>query len=314
MSAVVPGFLNAARQVARRRAGILVVFALICLPGRARGFTLEINGQAYSWDVVGRFVMPGDTLHLAVHDGGQNAGWAVPAGTLVENGAGGMDWVAPEKPGLYLLTVDVGDEVKKVNAFVMVPIDSLRDGMLNGYQIGQYPDSSHFPSFDVPRGFIEVTSGNIDTRLSPRHTLREFVSRQSWDWPRYMVLREDLVLKLELLTDIVVAKGHPCDQLTVFSGFRTPVVQYGRGSPHSAHVYGGAADLYVDADSNGVMDDLNGDGSISSADAQLLAGYVDELEQQHPELVGGCGWYRGSKHLGPFIQTDVRGERTRWHR
>ncbi len=308
MSVVAPLLVNAARC----RAGVLVVLGLIALHGWSECGTLEVNGRSYSWDVVGRFVMPGETLHLVVPGGG--AGWAASDGELCGAGPDRADWIAPAEAGLCPITVTGRDGVTLVNAFVMVPIDSVKDGILNGYEIGRYPDTSHFPDFDVPRGFIEVTPENIDTPLSPRHTLREFVSRQSWDWPRYLVLRENLVYKLELLTDIVVAKGHPCERLTVFSGFRTPAVQNRRGSPHSAHIYGGAADLYVDADSNGIMDDLNGDSCVSLADARLLAGYVDELEQAHPELVGGCGWYRGSRHLGPFIQTDVRGERTRWPR
>jgi hypothetical protein len=62
-----------------------------------------------------------------------------------------------------------------------------------------------------------------------------------------------------------------------------------------------------------MMDDLNHDGKIDRKDAQLLAGYVDELEELHPGVVGGCGWYRRTWARGPFVHVDVRGERARWH-
>ena len=288
-------------------------FCTVILLGSASGFNLEIDGKEYSWDVIGRFVIPDDTLHLAILDSGAHTGWAVPAGRLVETGPGRMDRFVPDQPGLWILAVGFEEEIKTVNVFVMVPFDSLKNGMLNGYEIGRYPDTNQFPNFNRPCRFIKVTQDNIDTRISPRYTLHEFVSRQTGHFPKFLVLRENLILKLELLTDIVKHKGHRCEKLTVFSGFRTPAVQRRRGFLDCAHMYGGAADIYVDADSNGIMDDLNGDGHVSWRDARLLAAYVDELEKAHPELVGGCGWYHGTSSHGPFVHVDVRGERTRWH-
>ncbi len=275
---------------------------------------LTVDGAPCTWDVVGRFVLPGDTVRLAVADT-LTAGWTCAGGTLLAGDATGSSWLAPDRPGLYPLVATVGEESKQVNIFVMVPFDSLHDGELNGYRIGRYPESNPFPNFTRPRGFIEVTEDVIDTRLSPRHTLREFVSRQPGDFPKYLALQEELILKLELLADLLVNKGYACEGLTVFSGFRTPAYHARRGSgTNSAHVYGGAADIFLDADNDGLMDDLNHDGSSNSGDSKLLASFVDELEVLHPELVGGCGWYRRARTRGPFVHTDVRGERTRWHR
>lgn len=287
-------------------AGLLLITAVYCVE-------VEINGTSYDWSVVGRFVMPGDSLRLGIRGSARSIGWAVQAGELTAVDSSEFRWVAPSEAGLYRLTGVAGGELVTVNAFVMVPADEVKDGRLNGYLIGRYPRTSRFPNFAAPSGFVEVRSEHFEVPVSPRYRLSDFASRQTGSWPRYLVLREELVRKLELLTDYVLAEGHRCDKLTVFSGFRTPAVMRSRGSPHSAHIYGGAADLYVDGDGDGVMDDLNGDGAVSAADARQLAGYVEDLEAQHTELVGGIGWYRSSRSLGPFVQIDVRGESTRWH-
>ncbi|MEO0079529.1 MAG: D-Ala-D-Ala carboxypeptidase family metallohydrolase, partial [candidate division WOR-3 bacterium] len=180
--------------------------------------------------------------------------------------------------------------------------------------LGRYPTTTVFPKLQRPRGFIEVTGQNINTPVSPRYTIADFTSGHPARFPYYIALREDLVRKLELLTDLVQAKGHQCDKLTVMSGFRSRANRRRGSGRNSAHYYGGAADVFVDSNHDARMDDLNHDGEINRKDAQLLVSYVDELEERHPELAGGAGWYRRTRSHGPFIHMDVRGERIRWHR
>jgi hypothetical protein len=278
-------------------------------------FQVEVNGYSYDWDNIGRFVMPGETLHLDVPDNVPNSGWVAAAGELVEV-ADKTDWVAPQEPGLYPVIVASGPVVKRVNAFVMVPYDSLdKKGYLKGYKIGRYPKPiEEFPNFTVPRGFIMVTPELMATPISQRYTLGEFVQRNGEVFPKYTALREEMLVKLECLTDLVQAKGFKFDKFTVLSGFRPPAtnarVRYGR---NSAHIYGGATDLYVDGNKDGCMDDLNHDGQSNRKDSKLLAVWVDELEALHPELVGGVGWYSRNRSRGPFVHVDVRGRPSRWH-
>jgi len=291
------------------------VALLLAAATQAAGLPLNIDGRDYDWSHVGRFVLPGDTVSITAPAEGGPCGWAASGGELAILDQQRVRWVAPGEPGLHSITVCRDTLSAAVNVFVMVPFDSMMNGELNGYRIGTYPSSNPFPNFVIPRGFIEVTEENIDTRVSRGHTLREFVSRQPGSFPKYLVLREELVIKLELLADLVREKGHDCEALTVFSGFRTPSFHHRRGSgTNSAHVYGGAADIFLDGNDDGLMDDISGDGASDSRDSRLLASYVDELEEAHPELVGGCGWYRRTRSRGPFVHTDVRGERTRWHR
>lgn len=291
----------------------VALMALLALAGN--GFAgLCINGTTCDWDCIGRFVLPGETLDCAIVDTALTCGWAAASGTVEDLGERQFRWFAPVESGLYPVTVVIGERVVTVNAFVLIPYDSLQNGELRGFRIGRYPASNPFPNFVVPKGFVEVTEENADTPVSRGLVLRDFVPRYPGGFPSYLALREEILVKLELLADLANERGYPCDKLTVMSGYRTPAFQNrGGGGTNSAHVYGGAADIYLDADNDGVMDDLNGDGAHDSRDARVLAGLVDELERRRPDLVGGCGWYRATRSRGAFIHVDVRGERTRWH-
>ncbi len=277
--------------------------------------SVDIHGYAYDWDYIGRFVLPGETLRLATSDYSNSSGWVASAGELVDEG-NATCWVAPQEPGLYPIIVTSGTTVRRINAFVMIPYDSLdKKGYLKGVRIGRYPKPiAEFPNFTRPKGFIVVTPDNLDTPVSPRYTLRDFTPRTMEGFPKYTVLREELLVKLELLTDLVQSRGFKFDRFTVFSGYRPPShncrVERGR---NSAHIYGGAADFYVDGNNDGCMDDLNHDGQSNRKDSKLLAAWVDELEALHPELVGGVGWYGRTRSRGAFIHVDVRGMRSRWH-
>jgi uncharacterized protein YcbK (DUF882 family) len=105
--------------------------------------------------------------------------------------------------------------------------------------------------------------------------------------------------------------------MTVMSGFRTPNYNLTGGNTQgranlSRHMYGDAADVFVDNDGNGLMDDLNGDGRVDVRDAEVIGQAVERVEQKNPSLVGGVGVYVASSGHGPFTHIDVRGYRARW--
>ena len=60
------------------------------------------------------------------------------------------------------------------------------------------------------------------------------------------------------------------------------------------------------------MDDLDGDGRISTRDAEVIEEAVNRVERAHPALIGGTGIYRATSAHGPFIHIDTRGFRARW--
>jgi hypothetical protein len=190
---------------------------------------------------------------------------------------------------------------------------------VNAYHVGRWPgERRNMPdNYENPVGFIEVTPENLDLKLSTHFTLRSFITHDQENvWPKYVVIREELLDKLELVLLTLESQGVPTRNVVVLSGFRTP--QYNRrasfeGAAYaSRHQYGDAADVIIDADGNGRMDDLNRDGVVNFRDTDVINRAVEKVEQQYPELVGGLGLYRAMGPSGPFAHIDVRGTRARW--
>jgi hypothetical protein len=77
-------------------------------------------------------------------------------------------------------------------------------------------------------------------------------------------------------------------------------------------MYGDGADVFVDNDRNGVLDDLNGNGRSDTKDAEIMALAAETVERAEPSLVGGIGIYAACCGHGPFVHVDVRGYRARW--
>lgn len=199
----------------------------------------------------------------------------------------------------------------------LIPLSERKGGVLNGYRVGFWPAERKRArtSTALPAGFIEVTAENRHTRVSKRFRLSDFLTKDQPNvWPKALVLEPKLLDKLELIADELEARGHS-GEVKVMSGFRTP--QYNRGgrlgrAKDSRHMYGDAADIYVDGDGDGRMDDLTGDGKVDLKDAHCLRAVAEHVEQQYPELVGGIGTYRTTRTHGPFVHVDVRGHRSRW--
>jgi hypothetical protein len=195
------------------------------------------------------------------------------------------------------------------------------DGRLGTYRIGSWPGERGLiasSAYANPAGFIEVTRDNAALNVSQHFRLQDFLTHdQIAVWPKYLVLREQLVDKLELIIDELQHSGVPVTRMTVMSGFRTPQYNAVGGNTSgraelSRHMYGDAADIFVDNDGNGRMDDINHDGRIDHRDAQIVVAAAERVERAHPDLLGGGGVYRATRAHGPFAHIDVRGNRARW--
>ena len=252
------------------------------------------KGSGLSGKVFARFVMPEDWISLASLPGAQMASASVQGGTT-----GSAETV-----------------------FTMRSFGQKVRALLNGYRLGYWPQEKgrlRSEAYKNPDGFIEVTPENEDTRVSEHFRLRDFISHgQSNVWPKYVVLREPLLDKLELVIEDLNDHGVNAEGMRIRSGFRTPVRNQavrGEGSARdSRHQFGDAADVYIDQVGNGKMSDLNGDGRVSFADVKLILDAVERVEARYPELVGGTGLYAYSGRSGPFAHIDVRGVRARWVR
>ncbi|HSU92522.1 MAG TPA: D-Ala-D-Ala carboxypeptidase family metallohydrolase [Gemmatimonadaceae bacterium] len=222
-------------------------------------------------------------------------------------------------PGVHPLM----DATRSFSLITMLPFSAKHAGRIGSYHIGNWPHEKH-PSSSLeyanPNGFIEVTAQNESTYVSEHFRLSDFLTHDQQDtWPKYLVLNERLVDKLELVIEDLNAHGVHVEHLAVMSGFRTPEynrqgVGEGGRARDSRHQYGDAADVYVDNNGSGRMNDLNHDGRIDSRDAKVIRDAVDRVEAAHPELVGGVGVYRGNSMHGPFAHVDARGVRARWGR
>ncbi|HEU4586611.1 MAG TPA: D-Ala-D-Ala carboxypeptidase family metallohydrolase [Gemmatimonadaceae bacterium] len=192
---------------------------------------------------------------------------------------------------------------------------------VGGYRVGYWPGELRrvrASAYRNPTGFVEVTRATADTRLSEHFLLRDFLTHDQDDvWPKYLVLREALIDKLELVLDDLRRSGHRVDNVIVLSGFRTPAYNLALGDAsgrarESRHQYGDAADIIIDADRDGRMDDLDMDGRSDVGDVRVVERSVERVERLHPELVGGLGLYQAMGPRGPFAHIDVRGEAARW--
>lgn len=284
-------------------------------------FSIELRDLSSPYGLMSAFVMPGEELRFDV-PGEQETGRSFAArasdGELVRRGEAAWGWRAPRKPGLYSLAVtDTGSgETIHLNAFVFRPYPGLE--LFNGYRIGRYQQVPlrGNPVYNPPQGFIEVTPEMLDTPLSPHFRLGQFLCKQSSDFPKYLVLREQLLLKLEEVLERAQEEGIEVGTFYVMSGYRTPWYNtaIGNSTRYSRHAYGDAADIFVDEDSDGRMDDLTGDGRVDRRDAERLYELVEGMgfQEHDPELVGGLGLYGPAPHRGPFVHVDVRGFRARW--
>jgi len=252
------------------------------------------RGSGLSGKVFARFVLPEDWISLA----------SLPGATVANASIQG--------------TSSSGAET----VFTMRSFGQKVRAWLNGYRLGYWPEEKgrlRSEAYRNPEGFIEVTPENEDTRVSEHFRLRDFVSHDQKEvWPKYVVLREPLLDKLELVIEDLNDHGVNAEGMRIRSGFRTPAHNFavrGEGSARdSRHQFGDAADVFIDQEGNGKMSDLNGDGKVNFADVKMILDAVERVEARYPELVGGTGLYAYSGRSGPFAHIDVRGTRARWVR
>jgi uncharacterized protein YcbK (DUF882 family) len=227
---------------------------------------------------------------------------------------------AVERPGLYSLPDSI--LTRPFTFIALRPFTDKQKGRVGGYRIGFWPSERGrltTDAYENPDGFIEVTPDNQNMQVSEHFKLADFLTHDQHDvWPKYLVLNEDLVDKLELVIARLQESGVRVQRLAVMSGFRTPWYNKNGGriggrAELSRHMYGDAADVFVD-NGSGRMADLNHDGRVNSRDAKVILHAVEQVEKEHPELSGGVGVYRGTRSHGPFAHVDVRGWRARWGR
>ena len=291
---------------------------------KTAGFAIVFHGERSAYRNTSVVVMPGGSVIFDAAGPAGEYSLKTDHGTAVQQSARQFRWTAPDRPGTYELTFkgpgrkDAHDDIL-VHAFVMVPATRVKNGFLNGYRVGDYPSTplNGNRMYLPPPGFIEVTKENQDTRVSPHFRLKPFLCKEdaSRTFPKYIVLKERLPLKLEAVLERVNRMGVKVDTLNVMSAYRTPYYNHAIGDvKYSMHQWGGAADIYVDPQKKDRMEDLNRDGRVDIGDAKFLYDELDEMlsTKEHSRLQGGMGYYPATAAHPPFVHVDVRGTAARW--
>jgi hypothetical protein len=230
----------------------------------------------------------------------------------------------PELPGVYGIVVKSGEKgrtAKDLKLVTLVPFAEKKQGRIGRYEIGFWPYEAAKPrsrAYASPAGFVEVTRDNKSLQVSKHLKLEDFLTKGQDDvWPKYLVLDPRLLDKLELIQQDLEASGRKAERFHVMSGFRTPAYNEQGGDPRgrgelSRHMWGDAADVWVDNDGDGAMDDLNGDERVDMDDSREIAAAAERVEDRYPALAGGIGPYPACCGHGPFTHVDARGSRARW--
>ncbi len=285
------------------------------------GFSLRCNNETLRYNVESVFVLPRETVMVQVLDAESTREYTLrtETGRVERLLPRQWNWQVPARPGVYTAEIVQQPSQRRVhlNVFVMTPWRNKQKSSVKSYRIGRYPPVrvKKTVAYCPPRGLIEVCRETQDIRVSPHFQLKQFLCKQSGGFPKYLVLDRRLLNKLEILLEHLNNWGVACQTLQIMSGYRTPYYNRQLGNvPYSSHLWGMAADIYIDEDRDGVMDDLNHDGKIDYLDAGCLYRAVEAMDRadQHQDLVGGLGLYPATPAHGPFVHVDVRGRRARW--
>ncbi len=304
--------------------------AIICLRGSPRefdperaSFSVKFKEEVSSYRVTSIFVLPGQklTLETLAQKPGKTFRLVYENGRLANQRPGRWEWIAPDLPGLYFLQIieEETTELVRLNIFVLVPFSRLKEEHLEGYRIGTYPaiPLNMSSRYKTPQGFVRVTRENEETLLSPHFKLKQFICKQPSSYPKFLILKERLLLKLELILEKVNESGFMAHTFNILSGYRTPYYNHAIGNVRfSRHIFGGAADIFIDEDpADEMMDDLNGDNRIDNKDAVVLYQLIDKMygKPWYSLFIGGLGHYKRTSVHGPFVHVDTRGYRARWN-
>jgi hypothetical protein len=226
---------------------------------------------------------------------------------------------SPAESGNYLLqfTSNINSDTLTLVLFVLTPVDKMKGEFLNDYRIGTYPESGYknHKNYSKPKGFIEVNKNNKDLYITPHFQLKQFLCKQTSGWPKYLILSPNLLLKLEYILSDLNKGSRNINSLFIMSGYRTPYYNKLIGNvKFSRHVFGDAADIYVDENGDGVIDDMNGDGKHNIKDAEIIYKTAVKIDKdvKLSTLKGGAGKYNKTSRHTYFVHVDTRGYEARW--
>lgn len=280
-------------------------------------FSVKFGELVTDRSLMSFMIMPGEAFEFSVPEQEGYFTAYAEKGEMEVKGPRSWRWTAPGGAGIY--PIKIADTKTKdcltFQAMVLTPYDGR--SKIGSYRIGSYKDQAlnGNPRYNKPRGFIKVEKGQQDLWVTPHLQIGQFLCKQGSAWPKYLLLESRLLLKLEAIVSRMKEKGIPPDALYITSAFRTPYynVSLGNKTSYSRHLYGDAADIFIDEDGDYRLDDLNNDGKVNNRDAKYLSRVVDKVSNDLPDhFKGGLGFYGFQKARTAFIHTDTRGASARW--
>jgi len=249
--------------------------------------------------------------------------------------SGKVTWRAPTDPGNYRISVKLqvfsgkakkalkGEEKKiEITGLVGFPGFLLKDGFINGFELGEYPDWWEMDNpthYKPPSYFYFLDYDVIGCWISEHIRLGDLGYDGRAPIPQYFALDYELVKKLEVLTDELEARGLPSRYHYIGGGFISPKSNQLRTSKNSTaaslsrHLWGEAIDFIIDENpQDEIMDDMNGDGVIDVRDAFFIRDILTEIEESGRCKPGGIGVYSPPRNSQIQLHVDVRGFSTCW--
>jgi len=279
------------------------------VPG-SPGLGLSIDGTPLPPDRLAFAAMPGETVTAAA---AVPCTWSVDFDAVQADSSTSFTFTLPRSHGLFRLTVSGAGTIETYSVIVPVESSRWRTTTLNSFPIGSYGDGSsreHDPDY-----FVELTAANSGARVSTHLTLGDFLCHIEGRYPQYMALDLRLADKVEAVLRAVQDVYPEAASIHLISCFRTPEYnqEIGNETSFSQHLYGGAADLWIEGyPPNDLMDDIDRNKRVDVYDGEYLVDLVRVLEARGEVAVGGASAYRWTAAHGPFVHIDVRGSAATW--
>lgn len=300
---------------------LLVGWLGLATSARALPPDISANGVAIEAATTAAFVLPGQavTITFVPRTLDETLTLTSDDGSIVSMGdsAGTGKWLFQPGTELAELTLRTARHRTLLRVFRLTPFDASTQTRLRGHPIGHYPAPSG-PGNRPPRGLLTVNTALLEEPVSTHFTLGQFVTGAAstddgGERTQVLLLSTALLETLEHLLQTLRQQRWQGKTLKILSGYRTPLHNAAvGGAAYSRHIYGDGVDLIADADGDGAMDDLNGDGNGDREDVEWLIAQF--MRRAIPATMGGAGSYETGGPAGAFLHLDTRGTPADWQR
>jgi hypothetical protein len=291
-------------------------------PGHAN-FSIEYEGLKIPLQIFSIFVMPREEIKISIAEEDRGQMYQIELGGKTYESADSFTWKAHPESGHYQVIIrekngDGSASEIKINVFVLHSRAEKNGQYLDDFRIGYYPEipADKKEYYSKPDGFLKIDESLLEVKLTPHFNLKQFLTNQSNELPQFIAIQESLLLKLEFFLEEVNMAGYAAKTFGIVSIYRSPYFnkKIGNNTNLSRHLFGDAADIYIDNTGNQWMDDLNGDEKSTIADSKILSDLAVKFDQKEEfsHLQGGVSSYKGNGVRGPFLHIDTRGFHVSW--